>query len=109
MKPGLSSLLGLPDLGIPYRKNLGFIRIFGKLVLDKIMKSILSPKRSDLKHLFDVKPGLSSLLGLPDLGTPLPYKKNLGFIRIFGKSALDKVMKAILSQKRSDLNKKASF
>lgn len=59
MKPGLSSLLGLPDLGIPYRKNLGFIRIFGKLVLDKIMKSILSPKRSDLKHLFDVKPGLS--------------------------------------------------
>ena len=54
-----------------------------------------------------MKPGLSSLLGLLDLG--MPYKKNLGFIRIFGKSILDKVTKAILSQKRSDLNKKASF
>ena len=52
-----------------------------------------------------MKPDLSSVLGLPNLG--IPYKKNLGFIRIFGRSVLDKVMKAILPQKRIDLNKKA--
>ena len=44
----LSSLLGFPDLGMLY-KNLGIIQIFGKSVLDKVMKAILSQKRSDLK------------------------------------------------------------